>query len=349
MKKSLFFVVPILITVISVMDVYQLSGFSEEENKERTVRQVITKTAEQVDYHETIFATGKLATREEVKLSFKTGGDIHRLHVAEGQRVRKGQLLAELKLAEIRAQVQQAELGTRQAQITIENARLAVRKAERDLKNAEGLYQDSVATFEQLDNARLQLDNARNQLQAAETNLNFNQQNEEIADFNLAYSKIVAPANGVILRKLAEANELTSPGQPVFVFGSNDQTQVIRVNLTDKDIIHVSMKDQASIQFDAYPNMVFKGQVSEVARIAAPYMNTFEVEITVDNAGKKLFSGFIGMVELHTNSGQELLSIPVNALVNAHQDKGVVFTLRGDTAVKTDIEIYKLEKDQILV
>ncbi|MEO1625757.1 MAG: efflux RND transporter periplasmic adaptor subunit, partial [Bacteroidota bacterium] len=183
----------------------------------------------------------------------------------------------------------------------------------------------------------------------AQTSLKFNKQNEQIADFNLAYSKITAPANGVILRKLAEASELTGSGQPIFLFGSNNQAQVIRVNLTDKDIIHVEMGDEARIEFDAYPQTTFEGRVVEMARIADPYMNTFEVEILVDSDGKKLLSGFIGSVHIQTRSGQSLVSVPVDALINADQSKGIVFTLKGDTAVKTPIEIYKLQKGEILI
>ncbi|MEO1513532.1 MAG: efflux RND transporter periplasmic adaptor subunit [Bacteroidota bacterium] len=348
MKKSILFIIPVVL-VISLLAVFQLSGNSEAESKAKKTRRVMTEKARQIAYQETIFATGKLSSKEEIKLSFKTGGVIHKIYVAEGQKVRKGQLLAELKLDEIRAQTQQAELGSQQAEIAIENARLAVRKAERDFKNAEGLYKDSVATFDDLDNARLQLDNARNQLEAAQTSLKFNKQNEQIADFNLAYSKITAPANGVILRKLAEASELTGSGQPIFLFGSNNQAQVIRVNLTDKDIIHVEMGDEARIEFDAYPQTTFEGRVVEMARIADPYMNTFEVEILVDSDGKKLLSGFIGSVHIQTRSGQSLVSVPVDALINADQSKGIVFTLKGDTAVKTPIEIYKLQKGEILI
>ena len=191
----------------------QQGGTNNDENKgELPVRIVETAAVVPANYRETVFATGKLSLEEEAKLSFKTGGVIKQIYVAEGQSVRQGQLLAELDLAEISAQTQQARLGQQQAEINVENAKLALKLAERDFKNAQGLYRDSVATLEQLQNAEVQLDNARNQLQAAQKGVAMSGEQVGVADFNLKYSRINAPSNGIILKKLAEANELAVPG-----------------------------------------------------------------------------------------------------------------------------------------
>ena len=141
----------------------------------------------------------------------------------------------------------------------------------------------------------------------------------QFAEFNLKYSKIVAPANGVILRKRAEANEMANPGKPIFDFGSKDKAMVIRVNLTDKDIIHVNLGDKAKVGFDAYGEVAFAGIIREIASIADPYTNTYEVEIEVDPKGKKLLSGFIGTVEIEAPAKTALIEIPVDALIKANK------------------------------
>ena len=82
-----------------------------------------------------IYRSGILAASSEARLSFKTGGIIHRIRADEGDRVKQGQILASLNLAEIQAQVKLAESG--------------YDKAFRDLKRIEKLFQDSVATLEQ--------------------------------------------------------------------------------------------------------------------------------------------------------------------------------------------------------
>lgn len=316
---------------------------------EKAPRKVETFSAEAVDFEEFIFATGKLASSEESKLSFKTGGIIKKIYVKEGQQVRKGQLLAELDLSEIRAQTQQATLGKEQAAINIENAQLAVKLAERDYRNAKALYEDSVATLEQLENAEVQLDNAKNQLKAAEKGLAFNNRNVTMAEFNLKYSRITAPSRGVILRKHAEANELANPGKPIFDFGSKDKAMVIRVNLTDKDIIHVNLGDQAAVNFDAYESTVFDGTIREIASIADPYTNTYEVEIEVNPQGKKLLSGFIGTVEIESPAKAALIEIPIDALIKADAKRGEIFLAEEGKAKKVPIEIHRIRGDRLLV
>ena len=324
----------------------EASGANPSDTPARTVE---TADVKPVQYREVVFASGKLSLEEEAKLSFKTGGIIKRLFVSEGQSVRQGQVLAELALEEISAQTQQARLGEQQAEINVDNAKLALRLAERDYQNAMGLYQDSVATLEQLQNAEVQLDNARNQLEAAKKGLAMQGEQVGVASFNLRYSKITAPANGIILKKLAETNELVGPGTPVLLFGSKEKAKVIKVNLTDKDIIHVRIGNEAEVHFDAYPGHTFKGQVQEVASMADPYTNTYEVEIAVVPEDKTLLSGFIGTVAIFTSSTSTLLQVPIDALIGADGSRGDVFVAENDTAVKTQVSIFKVEGEHLLI
>lgn len=348
MKSFIRIAIPIILLagLVYACSSSEAAPANQEKKPAKTVEAV---SVEDATYRETIFATGQLSSQEEVKLSFKTGGIIKRVHVSEGQTVRKGQLLAELDLKEIQAQTQQASLGEEQAKITIENAKLALQLADRDYKNTLGLYQDSVATLEQLENAEVQLNNAKNQLEAAQKGLAYNRQNVTVADFNLQYSKITAPSNGIILKKVAEPNELVGPGTPVFLFGSKDKAQVIRVNVTDKDIIHVNLGDETAIQFDAYPNTQFKGMVQEIASMADPYTNTYEVEIEVSPEGKKLLSGFIGTVNIYTDHESALLQLPIDALISAEKDQGYVFIVENGRAVKTQVDIFKIKNKNLLI
>ena len=332
-----------------------LAACSSESQSQETgsahppARLVETTGVKPVQYREAVFASGKLSLEEEARLSFKTGGIIKRIFVSEGQSVRQGQVLAELSLEEIGAQTQQARLGEQQAAINVENAKLALRLAERDYQNAQGLYRDSVATLEQLQNAEVQLDNARNQLEAAKKGLAMQGEQVEVASFNLRYSKITAPSNGTILKKLAETNELVGPGMPVLLFGSKDKSRVIRVNLTDKDIINVGIGNEAEVHFDAYPGHTFKGEVREVASMADPYTNTYEVEVEVVPEGKTLLSGFIGSVSIFTSSTANLIQVPIDALIGADGNRGEVFVAENDTAVKTQVSIFKVEGGQLLI
>ncbi|MBY0425973.1 MAG: biotin/lipoyl-binding protein, partial [Cytophagales bacterium] len=106
--------------------------------QENTVVSVKTSIVQKENTQLPVVASGLVASSTEARLSFKTGGIIDKIYVEEGDYVKKGQLLATLKLNEIKAQVAQAEE--------------ALQKADRDLKRVTNLYKDSVASLEQLQN-----------------------------------------------------------------------------------------------------------------------------------------------------------------------------------------------------
>lgn len=324
---------------------------TQAQNRQPTAdaKKVVAATATQINYQPTVFATGPLAAAAEAKLSFKTGGIIAKVLVREGQKVRKGQLLAELRLDEIQAQQQQASLGEDQAAISLENARLALQLAERDYRNVSGLYADSVATLEQLENVEVQLNNAKNQLAAAEKGLAFRQQGVEVAQFNLRYSSIIAPSDGIILRQFAETNELVGPGNPVFLFGSRQEAQVLKVAVTDKDIIHLNLGDSATIQFDAYPEVTFLGFVRELAGTSDPFTGTYPVEIELTPQPRQLVNGFIGSVTIQTQQRQSLISIPVDGLLKADGAIGQVMVIDQGQARLREINIHQLQQNQLLL
>src|SRR5262249_8401543 len=157
----------------------------------------------------TIRTNGVIANKDEMRLSFKVGGVIRQIAVQEGDRVRRGQKLAEIEQTEINAQVEQA--------------RAVAEKAERDLARGERLFGDKVISLEQLQDLRTQASVSQAALDSAK--------------FNWGYAAIVAPRDGTVLRKLAEDRELVAAGAPVIVLGSQDRGFVLRAGLADRDIV----------------------------------------------------------------------------------------------------------------
>lgn len=247
-------------------------------------------------------ATGTLHSKDEIELSFKMPGVIARVLVAQGQQVRRGQPLATLDLREIDAQVMAAQS--------------AVTKAQRDLERAEALYADSVATLAQVQDARTGAEVARSGLQAAA--------------FNRRYATIVAPADGVVLRKLANDGELVNPGTAVLVLGSSERGQVLRVGVADRDAVRLKVGDAATVRFDAFPGDAFAGTVREVAPSADPRTGTYQVEVGVAAEGRALASGLVGRVEIRPAAGTEMALVPIQAILEADGPNATVYTVSAD-------------------
>jgi multidrug efflux system membrane fusion protein len=268
-----------------------------------------------------IHCVGKLSARSEIKLSFKTGGIVSAIYTEEGQTVTEGTKMAQLNLSEIQA--------------TANQANLALEKAKRDLERIGNLYRDSVSTREQYENAQTAYNLAANQ--------------ERIARFNLQYSTITAPSSGQVLKRIAEEDEMIAAGYPVFLFAASKNDWVLKVNLTDKEIVQVNLLDSALISFDAYPGIRFRAWVSEVGNFSDPYTGTYEVELTLQNPAERLVSGFIGRADIIPSKKYRFLTIPVNALLEANEMNGFVYVLENEKAVRKRIEIAGIREEKILV
>lgn len=264
--------------------------------------------AESAPVTEAVRAVGVLAPRDELRLSFKVGGVIESLDVEAGDRVRAGQVLAVLKRTEVDAAVAQASEGAE--------------KARRDLERARQLRADEVATQEQVEDLTTAYNVARANLQAAQ--------------FNARYARIEAPAAGVVLQRLARANELVQGGQPVLVLGATESGWIVRAALADRDAVRVSEGDAAVVEFDAFPGRPFGGRVARIGSSADPYTGTFEVEIDVAPDGARFARGLVAKVSIAlrgASGGTSRTLVPVTALVEAHGAAATLYVLDAGAGV----------------
>jgi len=270
--------------------------------------------------NQSVRTSGVLASKTQSDLSFMTSGIIKHIYVKEGYTVRKGDLLAELDLTEISSRVNQAQL--------------AYEKAKRDFARVKALYADSVVTLENYEDAETALDLASANLQ--------------IARFNLDYSRIIAPSDGKILKKTREINEITAAGYPVFVFASTETDWILKVSLSDRDIVRINRMDSATVRFDAYPGKLFRAVVTEMSGAANLLSGTYDIELKLTNLPERLVTGLIGSAEIFTDTNHYLI-IPYVSLTEASGNKGFVFVVKNDTAYKREITVHTVTDDGLFI
>ena len=296
-----------------------------EHEIEKTPEKAIAVKSMQVAFEPIavpVHFSGLLQTEAEMKLSFKIGGIIKSINFEEGSRVRKNQVLATLDLTEINAGLTQAKAG--------------YEKAKRDLQRVENLYADTVATLEQLQNSKTALE-------VAAANL-------RMAEFNQKHAQILAPTDGIVLKKFGEENELIGPGVPVFVFSGKKQAWIIKGGLADQERIRVNAGDAAEIEFDLYPEKTFKGEVLSVAGTLDPASATYTAEVVLHEKPENIISGMIGTVKIIPNQKQIGCQIPVSALNEADGMNATVFVINPKNRVeKVKVKIAAIFNDQVLI
>ena len=267
--------------------------------------------------------SGRISHKNEMRLSFKTGGLIEQINVEEGDEVAAGQILAALDLEEINAQQERAASN--------------FKNSAADLERFSKLHADALVSLQVKQNAQLANDSAAAELQ--------------IANFNKKLSVIRAPADGRILKRFVESSELVQPGQPVLLLASRKQGSVVRVGLIDQDIVKVGVGDPANIILDAYPGRKFTGKVSEVALSTDSNAGTFEVEILIDDQGFSLRSGLIARVEIIPVSGDLQYYVPIESVFRAENGLASVFVLDQHKNVvnEVSVEIVEFLHDELAV
>ncbi len=284
---------------------------------------VRTMALEQHQGAQTIHASGQFTTDDEVYLSFKTGGIINNILVKEGDAVHKGQLLATLNLTEINAQVQQASL--------------AYEKAQRDFHRTQNLYNDSVATLEQLQNSKTAQELAAQQLSSAR--------------FNLTYSTIHATQDGYVLHKLANTGQLINAGAPVLqTNGARNAHWILRIGVSDKEWASVKTGNKASIEVQS---LQLPGTVTRKSEGIDPQSGTFIIDVQL--SGDKpaaIAAGMFGRCSIQTAAADTsgIWRIPYGALLDGNGSSGFVFVTNDNkTAQKVPVTIAGMEKDQVLI
>lgn len=297
----------------------------QDEKFKEDVIPVTLQMLEQGSEGSAIRASGLFTTDDETILSFKTGGVINSIAVKEGDPVKIGQLLATLNLTEVDAGRQQASL--------------AVEKARRDYQRASRLYKDSVATLEQMQNARTAFDVAQQQLKA----VNFNRQ----------FSEIRATVSGFVLQRFVNGGQVVGPGTPVLqINGAGKGVWLLKVGVSDSQWAAISKGDEARVQSDALPGKVLHARVFKKSEGIDPSSGTFLIHLRItDNNIRAIASGMFGKAEIFPSRKQvSVWSIPYDALLDGDGGSGFVFVTNDQrTAERVEVKVGEVRKDRVLI
>ena len=245
-------------------------------------------------------AMGTVAWRRETPLGFTTDGQIARILVNEGDRVRKGQLLATLSTTPL-------------------NAGLAVANAESTRARAEytrvaNLFQKGWVTRARLEAAQAAADSA-----AA---------NVSTRRYGLDTARITAVSDGVILARLAEPSQVIGAGTPVLLLGEAASGHILRAPVNDRDLARISSGAPVEVSLPALGNSPLAGQISEMGGKASRATGTFDIEVRLP-ADARLRSGMIGTakISVQTQAAAAPPLVPAAAIIAPRAGEAFVYVI----------------------
>lgn len=217
----------------------------------------------------------------ETGLSFRVAGTVEQVPVKVGDRVRAGQLIAQIDPIDYELQVRQAEAALRQAEAQASNA-------EADLRRVQGLYENDNASRDDLDAALAGAASADAQVESFSKQL-------DLVRRQVAYTGLRAAVAGAIAEIRVEANENVAAGQVVAVLTSDVEPEV-ELAVPESLITQIAEGDTVSVRFDALAGRTFEGVVTEVGVSATDLATTFPVSVRLREADREVRPGMAAEV-----------------------------------------------------
>ena len=253
-------------------------------------------------------ATGVVEPINVIEVKSKASGQIERMPVETGSRVKPGDLLVQVDTRDVRNQYNQALADLRAAQ-----ARVAVAAAQR--KRSEDLFKQQIITAQELETAQLDYANAQAQVTRADASLDLAQQRLEDAT-------VRAPLAGTIIEKAVSTGQVITSATGAFGGGTlllkmADLSQVrVRALVNETDIGNIQPGQQATVTVDAYPDRPFRGSVEKIEPQAVVQQNVtmFPVLVAVSNRDGLLMPGMNGEVSVLVERRENVVSVPNDAV-----------------------------------
>jgi HlyD family secretion protein len=214
---------------------------------------------------------------KEINIGSKVQGRIIRLYKRESDSVKKVELLAELRPDEYLAmlysaqkEVQAAEETVLMAQSYLIKSQANVEQAKRDLERYKALFEEGLVSKRDLEIAELNYISALAELKVneryvAQAKAKQSSALQRLKEVEVYFreTKIYAPADGVILSRVAEEGEVVNPGQVIYTMVDLNKLY-IKVYIPEPELGKVKLGQQARVYVDAYPDRYFNGTLTRV-------------------------------------------------------------------------------------
>ena len=367
-SKKKKYILPLIIVVIIILAVMKSCGVFGSNEK---IDQVDTQQATTATIVQIVTASGKIKPSTGVKIAPEVSGEITQLTVKEGDEVKKGQLLVQIKQDIYISAVNRAQAAVQQSIAALEQSAARLKESESEYKRSKLLFEsgtiaraDWEATEANYKVARLTYDASKSSLESARATL-------KEAEDNLMRTQIFAPIDGTISQLNVEAGERVvgtaqMAGTEVLRVANLDSMEV-EVTVGENDIVKLAVGNPVDIEVDAYWGKRFKGRVTEIASSAANVTETssadqvtnFNVKIIIlEDSYRDLVEeknllhtpfkpGMTASVEIESDRKDSILVAPIRA-VSTRQVKDstdgstrtreVVFVLQDGKALQKEVE-----------
>jgi HlyD family secretion protein len=292
-------------------------------------------------------ATGYVVAQRKAAISSKATGRLEWLGVAEGSRVKAGDVIARIDDRDVVAQAQSAEANVRAARASVAQAEVERDNAQVELKRNQDLVSKGFISQSALDTAKARYDRAVAGVASAQASLNAAIAGARNAEVAVDYTQIRAPFDGVILSKTANVGDLVTPfssatdSKGAVVSMADMSTLEVEADVSESSLSKVHVGQPAEIMLDALPDMRFRGHISRMVPTVDRAKATVMTKVRFDAIDPRVLpemSAKVGFLSQEVTAEQQKPLVAVNPdAVVTRNGRTMVFVLRDDKAVAVPV------------
>ena len=353
----------------------------------RTIDPSKLASVERGDLARVVVATGKIEPLSKVEVKSKASGIVKKLFVDYGDRVKRGQVLADLDKVQLEAAVRAATANLQAAEAALQSAKATLERNKVDaegpdvpflklnMERAEQMYKDGVMSKSLVEDAEKNYQLALNKQVSAQRNLLVSQAEIAKCDAQVAQAKastIISPIDGLVLSRDVNVGDAVSSilvlgSQATLIMTLGDVSEVyVQGKVDEADIGKVYLDQPARIVVESFKDKKFTGKVTKISPLGKEKDNvtTFEVRVSISNPGGELKSNMSANAEILLEEKKNVLMIPEAALIydkdrkasveipNPKEENGkkkLSVKLGISNGVKTEILAGLNEKQQVIL
>lgn len=313
----------------------------------------LTETAKYSDIQQTVVATGTVRSSNRVEVGARVSGKVEKILVKLGQKVKKGELIAELDSI-----TQENTLNSAQAQLAAYKAQLvaaqtAYRVATSNFQRIIKLYKRKASSLDDYENAQNNLDSAKANVEQIQAQIKQSEIEVNTAATNLNYTKITSPIDGTVISIPVSVGQTVNANQttPTIIQVADLDTMLIKPEISEGDITKI--KPGMKVQFTtlAEPDEIYQAEIASVDPALTTLTDNeysesvsdtnaiyYYANVLVPNPEHKLQIGMTTQNTIITAQKQHVLVVPTLAIQKRNGQNSVQI-LDGDKVVEKVVQI----------
>src|ERR1700730_8247408 len=304
---------------------------------------------ERGDLARVVVATGKIQPLSKAEIKSKASGIVKRIYVDYGDRVKQGQVLAELDKIQLEAIMRESQANMQAAEAARDSAKATLERNKVDaegpdvpflklsMDRAEHEYREGVVAKAVVEDAQKNFQLGLNKRMSAETNLTVSRADIAKADAQVAQAKaalenaqedlrnstIVSPLDGLVLSRDVNVGDeassilmLGSQATPIMTLGDVSEVYV-QGRVDEADIGKVYLNQPARIVVESFKDKKFIGTVTKISPLGKEKDNvtTFEVRVSISNPTGELKANMSANAEILLEEKKNVLMVPEASLI----------------------------------